>query len=131
MQHNGYRFVMWNLSGSDQSVSCEGKNVKHIKDENVCMLRSHTLQTLKSIGVCKCPILSLFRHIDFVLFGIIFQDCFGYFIFIVRFVCLCMRMSVQSISHALVGVVAGGGRINKPIQKAGHVYLKYKMKRTC
>lgn len=30
-----------------------------------------------------------------------------------------------------VGVVAGGGRIDKPILKAGRAYHKYKAKRNC
>ena len=35
VQYNGYRFVLWDLSGSDKNVSCEDKNVKYV--------RSHTL----------------------------------------------------------------------------------------
>ena len=31
----------------------------------------------------------------------------------------------------MVGVVAGGGRIDKPILKAGRAYHKYKAKRNC
>lgn len=31
----------------------------------------------------------------------------------------------------MVGVVAGGGRIDKPILKAGRAYHKYKVKRNC
>ena len=56
MQHNGYRFVMWDLSGSDQSVSCEDKNVKHIKDDNNEYGEVPHTPDLKSIGVCQCPI---------------------------------------------------------------------------
>ncbi|KAM7322185.1 hypothetical protein ACRRTK_019026 [Alexandromys fortis] len=35
------------------------------------------------------------------------------------------------VQEAVVGVVAGGGRIDKPIIKAGHAYRKYKAKRNC
>ena len=31
----------------------------------------------------------------------------------------------------MVGVVAGGGRIDKPMLKAGRAYHKYKVKRNC
>lgn len=34
-------------------------------------------------------------------------------------------------SRAVVGVVAGGGRIDKPLLKAGNAYHKYKVKRNC
>jgi ribosomal protein L2 len=30
-----------------------------------------------------------------------------------------------------IGVVAGGGRIDKPVLKAGRAYHKYKVKRNC
>lgn len=33
--------------------------------------------------------------------------------------------------YTLQGVVAGGGRIDKPILKAGRAYHKYKVKRNC
>lgn len=36
---------------------------------------------------------------------------------------------VSSINRAMVGVIAGGGRIDKPILKAGRAYHKYKAKR--
>jgi len=36
---------------------------------------------------------------------------------------------VSSAARATVGVVAGGGRIDKPILKAGRAYFKYKAKR--
>jgi len=36
---------------------------------------------------------------------------------------------VASINRAMVGVIAGGGRIDKPILKAGRAYHKYKAKR--
>lgn len=38
---------------------------------------------------------------------------------------------VLSNCRALVGVVAGGGRIDKPLLKAGRAYHKYKVKRNC
>ncbi|XP_011816702.1 PREDICTED: 60S ribosomal protein L8 isoform X4 [Colobus angolensis palliatus] len=38
---------------------------------------------------------------------------------------------ISSASRAVVGVVAGGGRIDKPILKAGRAYHKYKAKRNC
>jgi large subunit ribosomal protein L8e len=31
----------------------------------------------------------------------------------------------------MVGIIAGGGRIEKPIMKAGRAYWKYKSKRNC
>ena len=31
----------------------------------------------------------------------------------------------------MVGIVAGGGRIDKPLLKAGRAYHKYKVKRNC
>jgi len=38
---------------------------------------------------------------------------------------------VPSANRAMVGIVAGGGRIDKPILKAGRAYHKYKVKRNC
>jgi len=38
---------------------------------------------------------------------------------------------VQSTCRGVVGVVAGGGRIDKPMLKAGRSYWKYKAKRNC
>jgi len=38
---------------------------------------------------------------------------------------------LQSINRAMVGLVAGGGRTDKPIMKAGRAYFKYKAKRNC
>merc|ERR1712136_104467 len=38
---------------------------------------------------------------------------------------------VPSTSRAVIGVVAGGGRIDKPMLKAGTAYHKYKAKRNC
>merc|ERR1712177_44967 len=41
------------------------------------------------------------------------------------------RKSIPSRCRATVGVVAGGGRIDKPLLKAGRAYHKYKVKRNC
>uniref|UniRef100_A0A4W4HM72 Large ribosomal subunit protein uL2 n=1 Tax=Electrophorus electricus TaxID=8005 RepID=A0A4W4HM72_ELEEL len=38
---------------------------------------------------------------------------------------------ISSSNRAVVGIVAGGGRIDKPILKAGRAYHKYKVKRNC
>lgn len=38
---------------------------------------------------------------------------------------------VPSTCRAMVGIVAGGGRIDKPILKAGRAHYKYKAKRNC
>jgi len=38
---------------------------------------------------------------------------------------------VKSSCRAVVGVVAGGGRLDKPMLKAGNAYHKYKAKRNC
>lgn len=38
---------------------------------------------------------------------------------------------MTNTSIALTGIVAGGGRIDKPILKAGRAYHKYKVKRNC
>jgi large subunit ribosomal protein L8e len=38
---------------------------------------------------------------------------------------------VPSNCRAVVGIVAGGGRIDKPLLKAGRAYHKYKAKRNC
>merc|ERR1712063_123084 len=38
---------------------------------------------------------------------------------------------VSSNNRAMVGIIAGGGRIDKPILKAGRAYHKYKAKRNC
>jgi len=38
---------------------------------------------------------------------------------------------VPSGSRAMIGIVAGGGRNEKPILKAGVSYHKYKVKRAC
>ncbi len=39
------------------------------------------------------------------------------------------KISVQDGCRATVGVVAGGGRIDKPVLKAGNNYHKFKVKR--
>uniref|UniRef100_A0A8B9LEM8 Large ribosomal subunit protein uL2 n=1 Tax=Astyanax mexicanus TaxID=7994 RepID=A0A8B9LEM8_ASTMX len=57
------------------------------------------------------------RHIDFA-------ERHGYIKGIVKKV-------VSSANRAVVGIVAGGGRIDKPILKAGRAYHKYKVKRNC
>lgn len=41
------------------------------------------------------------------------------------------KKTVQSGNRAMVGIVAGGGRIDKPVLKAGASYFKYKAKRKC
>jgi len=41
------------------------------------------------------------------------------------------KKTVQSDSRATVGIVAGGGRSDKPVLKAGNNYYKYKVKRNC
>ena len=38
---------------------------------------------------------------------------------------------VAQCSHDFQGIVAGGGRIDKPLLKAGRAYHKYKAKRNC
>jgi len=38
---------------------------------------------------------------------------------------------VQSDARGQVGIIAGGGRIDKPVLKAGRAYWKYKAKRNC
>lgn len=38
---------------------------------------------------------------------------------------------VSNTCRAMVGLVAGGGRIDKPLLKAGRAYYKYKAKRNC
>jgi large subunit ribosomal protein L8e len=39
------------------------------------------------------------------------------------------KKSVQSLCRATVGIAAGGGRVDKPLLKAGRAYHKYKAKR--
>jgi len=38
---------------------------------------------------------------------------------------------IPSTNRAMVGIVAGGGRIDKPLLKAGRAYHKFKAKRNC
>ena len=39
--------------------------------------------------------------------------------------------NTPSMLAILTGIVAGGGRIDKPVLKAGRAYHKYKAKRNC
>jgi len=39
------------------------------------------------------------------------------------------KKTLNSNNRAMIGIVAGGGRIDKPILKAGRAYFKYKAKR--
>jgi len=41
------------------------------------------------------------------------------------------KKTVSSNCRCFIGVVAGGGRIEKPLLKAGNAYHKYKAKRNC
>merc|ERR1739848_815905 len=41
------------------------------------------------------------------------------------------RKRIPAGSRAVVGVVAGGGRIDKPLLKAGTAFHKYRVKRNC
>jgi len=41
------------------------------------------------------------------------------------------RKTITATSRGTVGIVAGGGRIDKPVLKAGNSYHKYKAKRNC
>merc|ERR1719461_2775590 len=38
---------------------------------------------------------------------------------------------VSSNCRAMIGCVAGGGRLDKPMLKAGNAYHKYRVKRNC
>ena len=40
-----------------------------------------------------------------------------------------VRKTVLSNARGMVGIVAGGGRLDKPMLKAGRAYFKYKAKR--
>jgi len=42
---------------------------------------------------------------------------------------LVQKKTLSSTNRAMVGIVAGGGRIDKPILKAGRSFYKYKAKR--
>ena len=39
------------------------------------------------------------------------------------------KKTIASVARASVGIVAGGGRIDKPLLKAGRAYHKYRVKR--
>lgn len=41
------------------------------------------------------------------------------------------KKTVPNTSRAMIGIIAGGGRIDKPLLKAGTAYHKYKAKRNC
>ncbi|KAL0216818.1 hypothetical protein P9112_009002 [Eukaryota sp. TZLM1-RC] len=41
------------------------------------------------------------------------------------------KKSVPSNARAMIGIIAGGGRTDKPLLKAGRAYHKYKAKRKC
>jgi len=41
------------------------------------------------------------------------------------------RKTLDSLCRATIGVVAGGGRLEKPVLKAGNNYHKYRVKRNC
>jgi len=41
------------------------------------------------------------------------------------------KKTVQSGARATIGICAGGGRVDKPMLKAGRAYHKYKAKRNC
>ncbi|OXB71262.1 UNVERIFIED_CONTAM: hypothetical protein H355_011891 [Colinus virginianus] len=41
------------------------------------------------------------------------------------------RKTLNGRARAMIGIVAGGGRIDKPMLKAGNAYHKYKVKRNC
>merc|ERR1712105_527441 len=42
-----------------------------------------------------------------------------------------VKKVLPSFNRASVGIIAGGGRIDKPLLKAGRAYHKYKVKRNC
>merc|ERR1719229_1434129 len=41
------------------------------------------------------------------------------------------RKTVMSSCRGMIGIVAGGGRLDKPVLKAGNNYHKYRVKRNC
>merc|ERR1712113_958365 len=41
------------------------------------------------------------------------------------------KKTVKSLCRATVGIVAGGGRTDKPMLKAGRAFHKYRVKRNC
>ena len=42
-----------------------------------------------------------------------------------------IKKTVQGDCRAMIGIIAGGGRIEKPMLKAGTAYHKYRVKRNC
>merc|ERR1712222_194688 len=42
-----------------------------------------------------------------------------------------IKKTIASDCRAMVGIVASGGRIDKPMGKAGRAYHKYRAKRNC
>merc|ERR1712187_40702 len=42
-----------------------------------------------------------------------------------------IKKTVSADCRATVGIVAGGGRLDKPMLKAGRAYHKYRVKRNC
>lgn len=41
------------------------------------------------------------------------------------------KKTIKSDARAMIGVIAGGGRTDKPLLKAGNAYHKYRVKRNC
>jgi len=41
------------------------------------------------------------------------------------------KKSILSTARAMIGVIAGGGRLEKPLLKAGRAFHKYRVKRNC
>merc|ERR1719486_630306 len=41
------------------------------------------------------------------------------------------RKTISSACRGIIGIVAGGGRMDKPVLKAGNNYHKYRVKRNC
>ena len=41
------------------------------------------------------------------------------------------RRTIPATARAVIGIVAGGGRLDKPILKAGNNFHKYRVKRNC
>merc|ERR1712070_79535 len=41
------------------------------------------------------------------------------------------KKTIQSTCRGTVGIIAGGGRVDKPMLKAGRAFHKYKAKRNC
>lgn len=51
--------------------------------------------------------------------------------FVHTFFCTLVIFACFQFCNFSSGIVAGGGRIDKPILKAGRAYHKYKAKRNC